>query len=55
MTDISTTYEFSTPAAAYTSLAVAFDAATNTQVITLAGTGFTLEHAKIELWIDGKK
>lgn len=53
--DISTAYDFSTPAATITALTAAFDAATNTQILTLAGSGFTTEHAKIELWIDGKK
>jgi len=52
--DISTTYEFSTPAATVTGLTAAYDGATKTQVLTLAGSGFTTEHAKIELWIDGK-
>ena len=53
--DVDTTYEFATPVATVSALAAEFDAATNTQVLTLTGSGFGTDHAGIELMIDGQK
>jgi hypothetical protein len=49
-------FEFKAPAATVTTLTPGFDAATNTQIVTLAGSGFTAGNtASVELWIDGAK
>ena len=52
---IDKTFSFATPTATVTGLTAAYDTATKTQILTLAGSGFTTDHAKIELWIDGQK
>jgi len=53
--DVANTFTFATPVATVTGITAAFDAATNKQVLTLAGSSFTTTHADIELWIDGTK
>ena len=55
MADVDKTFTFATPAATVTALSAAFDTASLTQHLTLTGTGFTTDHATIELWIDGQK
>ena len=53
MTDIDKTFTFATPVATVTALSAAFDTTSLTQQLTLSGSGFTTDHATIELWIDG--
>lgn len=48
------TWTFADPAQTVTGLTAAFDAATNTQKLTLAGTGFGTDKTKVTLLIDGK-
>ena len=50
---VSNTFTFNEPLAAITGMTNAFDADTNTQVITLEGTGFGADTAGIEVYIDG--
>ena len=50
---VSNTFAFNEPIAAITGMTNAFDADTNTQVITLEGTGFGADTAGIEFYIDG--
>ena len=50
---IDNTFEFSEPVAAITGMTNAFDDTTNTQVITLEGTGFGTDTAGIDFYIDG--
>lgn len=50
---IDNTFEFYEPLATITDLTNAFDTATNSQVITLTGTGFGTDISAIELIIDG--
>ena len=45
-------FEFMTPIAEITAMTNAFDDSTNTQVITLEGTGFGTDTASIEVYID---
>lgn len=49
------TFEFKAPTATVTAMTSAFDATTNTQVLTLTGTGMGTDIAVIELIIDGVK
>lgn len=49
----SNVFEYSEPIASVTALTNAFDATTNTQVLTLEGTGFGTDTSTIELYIDG--
>ena len=50
---VDNTFEFMTPVAEITAMTNAFDASTNTQVITLEGTGLGTDTAEIEFYIDG--
>jgi hypothetical protein len=52
---VSNTFAFNEPVAAITGMTNAFDAATNTQVITFEGTGFGTETADITMYIDQVK
>jgi hypothetical protein len=49
---VDNTYEFMTPVAEITGMTNAFDDTTNTQVITLEGTGFGTDISTIEFYID---
>lgn len=54
--DTACKFEFKVPAATVATLTPGFDSATNTQRITLAGSGFTAgDTTSVELWIDGAK
>lgn len=46
-------FDMDEPIASVTGLTASFDAATNTEVLTLTGTGFGTETSAIELIIDG--
>jgi len=48
-------YAFEAPKASVTGLTAAFDAASNTQKLTLAGTGFGTDKTAVSLYIDGQK
>lgn len=48
-------FEFYEPVATITDMTNAFDATSNTQVITLTGTGFGTDTSAIEFYIDGVK
>jgi len=48
-------FSLNAPKASVTALTGAFDATTNTEVLTLTGTGFGTDTTKIELLIDGTK
>jgi len=50
---VSNTFEFSEPLTEITAISNAFDADTNTQVITLEGTGFGDDTSAIEFFVDG--
>ena len=50
---IDNTFEFSEPIAAITAMTNAFDATTNTQVVTLEGTGLGTDTSAIEFYVDG--
>jgi len=50
---VSNTFEFSEPLAEITAISNAFDADTNTQVISLEGTGFGDDTSAIEFFVDG--
>ena len=52
---IDNTFEFSEPIAAITAMTNAFDADTNTHVITVEGTGLGTDTAGIDFLIDGVK
>lgn len=52
---IDNTFEFSEPAAAITAMTNAFDPDTNTQVITVEGSGFGSDTSGIDFYIDGVK
>jgi len=49
---VDNSFEFMTPVATITGMTNAFDEASNTQVITLEGTGFGTDPASIEFNID---
>ena len=51
--NVDNTYEFATPVATVTSLTSAFDEASNTEVLTLEGSGFGEDTDAVELYIDG--
>ena len=49
---VDNTFEFMTPVAEITAMTNAFDDSTNTEVITLEGTGFGTDTSAIEVYID---
>lgn len=49
----SNVFEYAEPIASVTAMTNAFETTTNTQVITLEGTGFGTDTSTIELYIDG--
>ena len=51
---LSKTFTFADPAQTVTGITAAFDAATNSQLVTLAGSGFGTDKTKVTLMIDGK-
>ena len=53
---MATKFDFVNPLESLTGMSNAFDTATNTQVFTITGTGFTQDDlASVSLFIDGKK
>ena len=55
VSNVADIFSFSDPIAVLTNITNAFDNTTNTQVITLEGTGFGTDTSAIEFYIDGTK
>ena len=55
VSNVADIFSFSEPIADLTAMTNAFDNMTNTQVITLEGTGFGTDTSDIEFYIDGSR